>query len=662
MASKRKKRSDETIQSQLANRELELKLLSQISKTFWSAIDHRTLSSHLFETLKKRLDIKALALLMTDEDGHQLILASHHHISDSFSKQLRDHILSHFAKHVDETPVASDVTLIKAVPENAPRHRRSTPTRIHAVPLTVLNRTHGMIGMVLPKHLSLAESDELFFTIMANEMAMFVENARIQKDLMDERNLLASILHSMTSAVLVLDGRQRVVLSNPLMNTIFGLHEDTIMGHRLSDVIQNEEIRDLFSAISEQANEYMNREVTVANPLQGNAMVFRANLAKVRSHSGKVAGAVMVLNDITREKEVDRVRSEFVSVVSHELRTPMAAIKEAVSLIMDGVTGQVNDRQVKFLDMARRNIDRLTGIINDLLDLSKIESGKMTLIREKVDPHAIIREVIATFEPMAREKEISLLAGGENNVPPMMVDRAKITQVLSNLISNAIKFTPNRGAVTVSVRPSPIRQKSVEFCVSDTGIGIDSKDYRKLFQKFQQVDASLSRMAGGTGLGLAISKDIVELHGGRIWVQSDPGRGSKFFFTLPIFGKGAEAKERFVMVASRDEVFRLQICNALKRNAFEVIEVQTGADVLEKVITMRPDLILLDVRLPDMDGFELCKRLKEDLTTSLIPIVLLTAIGQEKEIWRALSLGVNGYLVRPVVAKDVLSTIRKLIQ
>jgi PAS domain S-box-containing protein len=650
------------IRLQLKHRELELNLLSQISKTFWSAIDHHTLSTHLFEMLKKRLDVHALALLLTDDAGHKLILASHNQIPEQWGRQMRDHLLLHYAKHANHPISATDVTVVKAIPVEAARTRRKVPTHLHALPLTVLDRTLGMIGLSLPEHLTLEESDELFFNIVANEVAMFAENARIQQDLLDERNRLASILHSMTSAVLVVDGHQHILLSNPLMNTIFNLHEGKVLGARLGDVIQNGDIQSLFGEIAKQPNEYMSRDVTITNQAQGTLLVMRANLAKVRSHSGVVTGAVMVLNDITREKEIDRVRSEFVSVVSHELRTPMAAIKEAVSLIIDGVTGPVNERQVKFLDMAKRNIDRLTGIINDLLDLSKIESGKMTLLCEKVSASSIVDEVVATFEPVAHEKEIALLADVNEHVPEMHIDQSKIAQVLANLVSNAIKFTPNKGAVTVSARLSSLRQKSVEFCVADTGIGIDPKDYRKLFQKFQQVDSSLSRMAGGTGLGLAISKEIVELHGGRIWVQSDPGRGSKFCFTLPVNGKGDGVRERFVLFASHDGTLQTQISTCLKEHGFEVVGAKNGAETMEKVNTLRPDIILLDVRLPDMDGFELCRRLKEDLIASLIPVVLITAVGQEKEIWRALSLGVNGYLVRPVSARDVLSTINKLIQ
>jgi signal transduction histidine kinase/GGDEF domain-containing protein len=250
-------------------------------------------------------------------------------------------------------------------------------------------------------------------------------------------------------------------------------------------------------------------------------------------------------------RKVDGVKSEFVSVASHELRTPLSSIKNAVQLILNGKTGEVNETQIKFLSMAERNIDRLTNILNNLLDLSRIEAGKIGMKFEELDPRTFIEFVVSSLKPQADGKSIELGMEIPAGLPPVYGDREKAEQILTNLIGNAIKFTPEGGKVSVSAKVPEGDGSVLAITVKDSGIGIPKDQQGKVFEKFHQVDTSLHRSTSGTGLGLAITKGLVEAHQGRIWVESETGKGSNFTFTL-LLSKGEKRDPHFRLILDRE--------------------------------------------------------------------------------------------------------------
>ena len=252
-------------------------------------------------------------------------------------------------------------------------------------------------------------------------------------------------------------------------------------------------------------------------------------------------------------RKIDGMKSEFVSVASHELRTPLAAIKNAVQLILKGKTGEINENQIKFLSMAERNINRLTNILNDLLNLSRIESGKIELKFNSVALKEVIELTASSLRPHAEGKSLQIEVEIPEQLPDVYGDKEKIEQILTNLIGNAIKFTTDGGKILIT---SELKSKDrmggfvdmVAVSVKDTGIGIPSEHLDAIFEKFHQVEGSLHRSVSGTGLGLAITKGLVEAHQGKIWVESEMGKGSTFTFTLPI--SSAERREpyfRFIL-------------------------------------------------------------------------------------------------------------------
>jgi signal transduction histidine kinase len=237
------------------------------------------------------------------------------------------------------------------------------------------------------------------------------------------------------------------------------------------------------------------------------------------------------LRDAKSELEkLNQIKNEFISMVSHELRTPLTAVKGFVKVVLSGEAGKIDPQQEKFLQIADQSIDRLTVLITDLLDISRIESGQLKLTITFINPKELISVVAKTMQPEAARKKIKIKTYVPDKFPMISADRQRLIQVLDNLILNSIKFTPAGGMITVSASD---RGDFVLFSVADTGIGIDKKDQQKIFEKFYQVDSSTTRVGNGTGLGLAIVKSIVEMHGGQVWVESEPNKGANFQFVIP---------------------------------------------------------------------------------------------------------------------------------
>lgn len=262
-----------------------------------------------------------------------------------------------------------------------------------------------------------------------------------------------------------------------------------------------------------------------------------ASTSPIFDKNNEVVGTVHIIKDITERKKAEQklkeaaeLKSHFTSMVSHELRTPLTAIKESISIVADGTAGVLNEEQKDFLGMSKKNVDRLARLINDVLDYQKLESGKLEFHIQDNDMNEIIRETAAAMSAVAKEKGLEIILNLDSKLPLVKCDRDKIVQVLSNLISNALKFTEKGGITVVSEKKDNI----VELKVKDTGIGIKNEDLPRLFRAFEQLAQGKERKTGSTGLGLAISKEIIDKHRGKIWAESEFGKGTVFHVILPV--------------------------------------------------------------------------------------------------------------------------------
>jgi len=643
---------------------LELSLLNETSKTFSSAFDQSNIAGFIFTLLKKKVNFSIFALLLAEEAKMSLILSSDREIPPEVKEEMRLRMADRYSQYTKKPIDADKVLLIERGVSGQIKDIEPIEPAIkiiHTVPLVTLDRPLGMVGIAFCKDYTLTSDDERFFNIISSQLALFVENDRVKQDITNERNKLEAVLESMSGAVLVIDEEKNISLINPISEILLGIRKEEVLGKNLHEVIPQDEIKAVFDSFRKQKTEFLTREIEITNPKDNIKRIIKANLARVRDYMGNIVGTLLILDDITKAKEIDRMKTEFISITSHELRTPLATIKNCISLIFKESAGPINENQRKFLDIARRNIDRLAALINNLLDLSKIESGKMELERTGCDLNKIVQEVIDTFEPLAKDKNISLKAELWEGLPQIQIDRNKIIQVINNLVSNALKFTEARKSITVSASFYGADKNFIQMSVQDEGAGIEKKDFDKLFKKFQQLDSSMTRKVSGTGLGLSICKQIVELHGGKIWVESELGKGSKFSFILPVAYEEVKMGKK-IMIIDDEADLCATIKAQLEASGFNVLAVLSGQEGLDKVKDYKPDLVILDLMMPLMDGFEVCHRLKKDPQTSSIPVVVLTALEQDDAAKKVLSVGAEGYLVKPFEQDALLFTIREFLK
>jgi len=338
-----------------------------------------------------------------------------------------------------------------------------------------------------------------------------------------------AVIRSIAEGLLVVDSAGRVIMMNPAAEKLLGVSKKNQLGRGLAENLKEEQ---LVSLVKGGQGKEEDKEIELISKDDETKKVLRASSAVIEDENGETVGMVSVLSDITKQKELDQLKANFIANVSHEIRSPLVATEKAISLVLSKSAGELSENQEQFIGIAARNLKRLSNIINDLLDLSKLEAGKMDLKREPVSLETVISDAVDGLEVWAKTKSISIEKRIQANLPQLNIDTGKITQVFNNLIGNAIKFTPNDGKITVE---AILREgnKVVEVSVHDTGIGIDENDLHKVFDKFYQSGERVATDVSGTGIGLSIAKEIVELHSGKIWAESEKGRGARFTFILP---------------------------------------------------------------------------------------------------------------------------------
>lgn len=346
-------------------------------------------------------------------------------------------------------------------------------------------------------------------------------------------------------------------------------------------------------------------------------------------------------------RRADEIKSRFLSHMSHEFRTPLNAVLALSKLLLDRVDGDLTPGQERQVRYIRRSAESLKELIDDLLDLAKVESGKTEVHRSEFTVEHLFRTLRGMMRPLLPSEGVALVFENVANLPPLVSDEGKISQILRNFVSNAIKFT-ERGEVRVSAERGP--QDTIIFSVRDTGIGIAPEHHELIFQEFSQIESKAQGRVKGTGLGLPLSRRLAELLGGRVAVESALGEGSTFTLILPrVFGTTASESRR-ILVVDDDEAARYVLCQFLSSAGFEVEVAGTGGEGLERARREPPDAILLDLQMPDLDGYELMEELHAEPRTREIPIVVVTsAVLGPKERAR---LG----RARAIVGKDRLST------
>ena len=356
------------------------------------------------------------------------------------------------------------------------------------------------------------------------------EREKSLHDIATEKSKIKTIIHSMGDGVLVCDQDGSLVLTNPAANRMLQLSEDHLLGKLLTEVHLPPE---LASAIDKNLKTAENTFTSISQELSVGAaeeVHLRAHTAPVRNDIGEIMGAVTVLQDITYLKELDKMKSEFIAMVAHELRAPIAAVEQQLTVILNKMAGEVTEKQEQLLSRAKERTKGLLDLIKDLLDLSKIEAGKMVQYKEPLSLYDVIQRVVDLMRAEAEHKKIDLQFIGSAETPLIHADRNSMEEVFTNLISNAIKYTPEKGEVRVALGEE---RGFVKASVADTGIGIEEENLPRIFDKFFRVKTKETRQIIGTGLGLSIVKSMVAAHLGSISVESKAGAGTTFTILLP---------------------------------------------------------------------------------------------------------------------------------
>jgi PAS domain S-box-containing protein len=397
-------------------------------------------------------------------------------------------------------------------------------------------------------------------------------------------------------------------------------------------------VRELAPLRALRGDEIIGEELEVNRP-DNRSTIILVSAAPLTDEQGHITGVAAAFQDITRLRELDRMKDDFVSVVSHELRTPLTAIRGSLQLLLADELSVPNPDDRELLEVGLKSCDRLVRIINDILDISKIEAGQLKLNRRPLAVNEIVQHSVDGVQQIAMENDVRFIVDVPRTLSPVMGDADRLTQALVNLLSNAVKFAPPHSVVNVAAREEGA---FVLLSVQDYGHGIAPEDLSRLFGKFQQLDGTAARRKGGTGLGLTITKAIIEEHGGHVTVDSTVGEGTTFTMAVPR-GEGAaeawqpksaaasvasasppDAAERTVLVVDDDSSVRLMVRRALEMMNHKVIEAASGREAVERAKRDRPDAITLDLMMPDKDGWWVLEQLRADSETASIPVVVVT--------------------------------------
>lgn len=659
-----------------------------------------------------------------------------------------------------------------------------------------LREEKKLIGMIACFSTALSAFSHFDERLLELFLSLTFQSAVNMKEVIDaERKKIQTMVESMVDGVLMTDQKDEIVVMNQAARKVLRVsrREDHVNKKYFQDTLGFYPFR-LTKGLVHRAG----LQATIKEEIKVFDKTLHSVVSPVYDQDGVQTGTVVVLRDITEQKEIEERKNDFLSVISHELRTPLASIGGSLDLVLDQVVGQINEKQRRYLDLAKDSCQKLNIVIDDLLDLSKFEKGRMEIHMESISIVELVQEVAEKFQPAAIEKEIVIRLEKPGQDIRIYGDYNRLVQVMNNLMSNALKFTPQQGEIEMRVFTPKVMSPHVGVSVKDTGPGIRLEDLERVFDKFEQVRHSDSRKVSGTGLGLAISRGIIEAHKGKIWVESRPGEGAKFIFLLPAEKRSSVApdvhaelaapalqedlnvvmiaadadsayllkgillerglkvslsynpqegfslirnkipqliildldidrasgvqlidilchdpetatvpiislsredpdqilpfanvlhirkpleinqflhalatallkvqgdeKRRRILLVDDDANLRMIAREALEFQNYVVLEAVDGPSALELLKQDKPDLIILDIMLPGMDGLQLAQIIKSNIATSHIPLVFVTARGQTEDKVKALKAGGNDYIVKPFDSTELAARIETILE
>ncbi|WP_421901089.1 ATP-binding protein [Maridesulfovibrio sp.] len=534
------------------------------------------------------------------------------------------------------------------------------------------------IGLLAGTMKNMAEE----LTTLISGLERAVGNAT--SELQDTLTYMEVIMDNLADGLLVVDINGKISVTNPALGDLFGVTENELRGKDIKTFFP-EEMTALFELVKGCEHEVYSSEIELSGRRTGKAVATPIHKMDEGENPNVCLGAVILVRDITYEKEVDNLKTDFISTVSHELRTPMTSILGFAKIIKKKLEKSVfpvceapDKKTERAINQVQDNIgiivsegQRLTELINDVLDIAKMESGKIDWKKVPIEIAEVIETSVQTTTPLWKPQDLEMVVDVDENIPTMYGDRDRVMQVLVNLISNAVKFTDS-GSITCTARA---HEDEIMVSVSDTGSGISPEDQKKIFERFKQAGDTLTGKPKGTGLGLPICKQIVDHHKGRIWVDSKLGEGSSFHFTLAIGAPEEDSQipahitktalreghlgsvdSPLIMVADDDPALNEFLSQVLEEEGYRIITVTNGQEAVETAKKRMPQLITMDLKMPVMDGAQAITVLRQDPSTRHIPVIVISALAEGQQA------GGDAALIKPIDEKRLVETIHGLLQ
>jgi PAS domain S-box-containing protein len=507
---------------------------------------------------------------------------------------------------------------------------------------------------------------------------------KMEQDLQENEQKYRLLVENQTDLVVEFNLQGQFLFVNPSFCKLTGKSRDELVGRISYDMIHPDDIAEVEkinqTVIKPPYSSYSEHRIQTRNGWRWVAWTSNA----VLDNNGHVSAFTSMGRDITESKqakeeleqanqrlrELDKLKDNFLSTVSHELRTPLTSIKSFVEILLNYDEDKATQRE--FLGIINEESDRLTRLINDFLDISKIQAGRIQWKTEEFGIQDVVTPVTFTAKPLLEKNKLTMKVDIDPALPRIVFDKDRLIQVFTNLLGNAIKFTPEGGQVALGVKKPADQSGYVTVQISDTGIGIASENHARIFENFGQVGDVLKDRPKGTGLGLPISKKIIENYGGKIWIESALGKGTSFFFTLPVAPEKSppviktdspssathRVNGKTVLVVDDEANIRLFIKHELTAKGHNVIEAAGGKEAVEMARKCHPDLITLDIMMPDLNGFDVTAVLKNDPQTEAIPILIITVV---EDMQKAFRLGANDYLTKPISLDLLLRKVNNLL-
>jgi len=502
------------------------------------------------------------------------------------------------------------------------------------------------------------------------------ERKLAEEALQREMAKLGAMISDMKEGVVFADAQDCIVEGNPYFCQLLGMKRDEIINKTLWDLHYGEVTDSLHSHVQTFRAQLNSPPVIIQCPLNEAQMFLRIQpIYREEEYDGVLLNIIDVTELVNAKREAEkanRAKSEFLANMSHELRTPLNSIIGFAEILKDGVCGELNEDQMESVIDIYESGKHLLRMINDILDLSKVEAGKMELQLEQFSVADAINDVQSIIREMANKKRLNLQIAVPEDLPNVYADLVKFKQIMYNLLSNAVKFTPERGSITIEAN---FNDDEFLVSVTDTGIGIEPKNQEAIFDEFKQLDSSRARQYEGTGLGLSLTRRLVELHGGRIWVESEGlGMGSKFSFTLParkpdevsqeILEKlpstvqvSDDMREKTILVVEDNVQAAQLLCIYLTEAGYNTVVATDGDKAVKMAREVKPFAITLDIMLPKKDGWQVMQELKSFQDTRDIPVIIISVIDDQSF---GFSMGAVGYLVKPIDKNQLTCTLNKL--